>query len=163
MRIGHLLVVTTILLGGCVAPPREVPAPLPPAPTATPAPAPAPLAADWRDSPLTPGTWRYRSEGAGSVATFGIDAAAPLLTLRCDPVARRVTLLRAPLAAAPLTIRTSTTLRTLPLPAIIAATDPLLDAIGFSRGRFVVEQAGMPALVIPTWAEIERVTEDCRG
>lgn len=46
--------------------------------------------------------------------------------------------------------------------ATLAASDPLLDAMGYSRGRFVVEQAGMPTLVIPAWPEIERVTEDCR-
>jgi hypothetical protein len=72
----------------------------------------------------------------------------------------------------PMTIRTSTLLRTLPgaptggTPPYIAVAltprDGLLDAIGFSRGRFVIEQAGYPTLVVPAWAEIERVTEDCR-
>ncbi len=47
--------------------------------------------------------------------------------------------------------------------ASLPANDPLLDAIGFSRGRFVVEQAGTPPLVLPAWAEVERVVEDCRG
>ena len=47
--------------------------------------------------------------------------------------------------------------------ATLAANDPLLDAIGFSRGRFIVEQTGASTLVVPAWAEIERVTEDCRG
>lgn len=167
MRIGHLLVVTTLLLAGCVPAPREAPALPPPPPVAIPVPTPPPLAADWRDWPLTAGTWRYRSEAAGSVASFGSDPAAPLLTLRCDSAARRITLTRATPTQSPLTIRTSTTLRTLavaaPGVATLAASDPLLDAIGFSRGRFVVEQAGAAALVIPAWAEIERVTEDCRG
>ena len=45
----------------------------------------------------------------------------------------------------------------------LTASDPLLDAMGFSRGRFVIEQAGAAPLVVPAWAEIERVTEDCRG
>ena len=44
-----------------------------------------------------------------------------------------------------------------------AAGDPMLDAMGYSRGRFVLQQQGLPTLVIPAWPEIERVTEDCRG
>lgn len=44
-----------------------------------------------------------------------------------------------------------------------AANDSLLDAIGYSRGRFVIEQQGLPTLVVPAWPEIERVIEDCRG
>jgi hypothetical protein len=35
--------------------------------------------------------------------------------------------------------------------------------MGYSRGRFIVEQSGLPTLVIPAYAEIERVTEDCRA
>ena len=46
--------------------------------------------------------------------------------------------------------------------ATLSARDPLLDAIGFSRGRFAVEVAGLPDLILPTWAETERVVEDCR-
>ena len=46
--------------------------------------------------------------------------------------------------------------------AALAPSDALLDAMGFSRGRFVVEQADTPTLVVPAWAEVERVTEDCR-
>ena len=40
--------------------------------------------------------------------------------------------------------------------------DPVLDAMGFSRGRFIVETATMRPLVIPAWAEVLRVAEDCR-
>ena len=51
-------------------------------------------------------------------------------------------------------------------PAYVAVAltprDPVLDAMAFSRGRFLVEQAGMPTLVVPAWAEVGRVTEDCR-
>ena len=60
-------------------------------------------------------------------------------------------------------------LRSLPTggtPPYVAAglqpSDTLLDAMGFSRGRFLVEQAGLPILVVPAWAEVLRVTEDCR-
>ena len=71
----------------------------------------------------------------------------------------------------PATIRASAMTRTLVLRdvgtggigAVLAANDPLLDAIAFSRGRFVIEQPGRAPLVLPAWAEIERVIEDCRG
>ena len=46
---------------------------------------------------------------------------------------------------------------------MFAPNDPLLDAIAFSRGRFVIEQTGQPPLVLPPHAEIGRVIEDCRG
>jgi hypothetical protein len=44
----------------------------------------------------------------------------------------------------------------------LGARDALVDAIGFSRGRFVVEGGGLAALVVPAWPEILRVAEDCR-
>ena len=39
----------------------------------------------------------------------------------------------------------------------------MLDAMVFSRGRFVVERTGAAPLVVPPYAEIGRVVEDCRG
>jgi len=44
----------------------------------------------------------------------------------------------------------------------LAARDPLLDAMAFSRGRFAVETAGLPTLYVPSWTEVSRVIEDCR-
>ncbi|MCR5872550.1 hypothetical protein LRS12_18710 [Sphingomonas sp. J344] len=71
-----------------------------------------------------------------------------------------------------MTIRTSTTARAFtarPTPGLqpymavtLAATDPILDAMGYSRGRFVVEMPPLAPLVVPTWAEVQRVVEDCR-
>ncbi|MFW2831304.1 hypothetical protein [Sphingomonas sp. ID0503] len=46
--------------------------------------------------------------------------------------------------------------------AALRASDPFLDKIAFSRGRFTVSLAGQPRLVIPAWAEPGRVIEDCR-
>lgn len=164
---------TLTLIAGCVAPPRAKPPPPPPrveAPAA--APRPAPLAADWRDWPYTPGSWTYRRDPRGSVASFGMQAALPVLTLQCDTGTRQIHLSRTAAAATPMTIRTSSVTRALSVqpgntPSTVTATlpasDPLLEAMGFSRGRFVIDQQGQPALVIPSWAEIERVTEDCRG
>jgi len=98
--------------------------------------------------------------------------------LRCDVARRRVYLSRLPGAAVPaasatLSIRTSSVVRAV---AAVAGSgtptywvaefdvrDPLLDAMAFSRGRFVIETAGAPRLVIPAWAEVSRVIEDCRG
>lgn len=174
MRISTLSAATAALLAvaGCVPAPPQAPPPVraPVQAAPVPAPTPTPVAADWRDWPLTPGTWVYRSDPRGSTASFGPAGMAARLTLRCDVAARQVVVAIPGLAPAPLTVRTSSATRMLPtaaaptgLEARLAATDSLLDAIGFSRGRFIVEPAGVPPLVIPAWAEIERVTEDCRG
>lgn len=94
------------------------------------------------------------------------------MTLRCDRAARQIYFSRAGSDMRPLTIRTTSLTRALPVQstggqppyvaAALPATDPLLDAIAFSRGRFVVEQSGTP-LVAPPYAEIGRTIEDCRG
>jgi hypothetical protein len=173
MRLLSAFVV--LLLAGCTAVPKPAPRPAPrPVPVQTPTPRPTPLAQDWRDWPYTPGDWVYRQDARGSIALFGQPGADAAFTIRCDTAANAVYLSRAGSAAGAtaMTIRTSTMLRTLAAqptggtPAYVAAAvqprDSLLEAIGFSRGRFVVEQAGHPTLVIPSWAEIERVTEDCR-
>lgn len=160
-------------IAGCVAPPRAEPPPRTVTPPPAPAPRPVPIAADWRDWPYSPGTWVYRRDARGSIALFGPANADASLTLRCDTAARAIYLSRAGSTATPLTIRTSSVTRALSVqptggttPYVAAAlmpNDSLLEAMGFSRGRFVVQQAGSPPLVVPAWAEIERVTEDCRG
>ncbi|WP_298808269.1 hypothetical protein [uncultured Sphingomonas sp.] len=159
---------------GCVAPPRA-PAPVDgPRPTPTVAlPAPAPASADWQDWPRTPGTWTYQRDARGSRALFGTAGQDALAVLRCDQGERRVFLSRPGSAAAPFTIRTTSTTRSVSaqptggtppyVATAFAPTDPLLDAMAFSRGRFTIEQAGTPALVLPPYAEIGRVIEDCRG
>jgi hypothetical protein len=169
--------VGALLLAGCVAPSQPPPRPAPPVALPTPAPAPAPApppppaSADWRDWPLTPGSWSYRADAQGSVASFGMSGAPAELTLRCDRARSRIVLTRNGLASAPaLTIRTTSIARTLSVSpattgatADIAARDALIDAMGYSRGRFVVQGSGIPTLVAPAWAEILRVAEDCRG
>ena len=47
--------------------------------------------------------------------------------------------------------------------AELAASDPLLDAIAFSRGRFAVDVPGTAPVYVPAYPEITRVVEDCRG
>ncbi|RYY46945.1 MAG: hypothetical protein EOP59_02020 [Sphingomonadales bacterium] len=167
-----------LALASCSAP-QIVPQSAPPAPVPVPTRAPVPqsvparpLAADWRDWPLTPGNWVYRQEERGSVALYGRTGMDADLTLRCDRARGRLFLSRRSDAGGDLTIRTSTDRKTLTAQATggnpayvaveLAPRDPLIDSIGFSRGRFVVQGSGAD-LVLPSWPEILRVAEDCRG
>lgn len=145
------------------APPVAVPSPRPAPPP------PPPAAVHWSDWPVASGDWIYRREGQGSTALFGQRADAPELTLRCDPVARQIVMIRRGTAAGPVTVRTTSATRALTAVAMgdamivrLAAGDTLLDAMGYSRGRFVVEMPPLAPLVVPSWAEVQRVVEDCR-
>ena len=172
----RLALAVLLFAAACAPTPRPV-ASHPPAPPPPIVAAPPPLAADWRDWPVTPGDWRYARRGAGgSEATFG-SATAVMARLVCDPAQHRVTLVAAGGPGAPaMTVRTSTATRTLPTQAVghmdawppvtheaaLPTADPLLDAMAFSRGRFAIERAGEAPLVLPSWAEVGRVIEDCR-
>lgn len=145
------------------APPPKPVAPPPPAVVVPPKPV---TPTDWRDKPYTPGAWHY----ANRTATFGLDGAAPLLTMTCD-YARRLIVLSVAGAPSTLTIRTSYAQRDWPAQAgpdgrsqvSFTPTDPALDQIAFSRGRFSVSGPGLAEIDIPAWAEPSRVIEDCRG
>ncbi len=127
--------------------------------------------AAWADAPLSAGAWAYRrAQGSsGSRSLFGPPGAPISFQVACE-AGRQISLFRPGAAQGSITIRTSSTARTLPgtsragqgLSAQLPAGDPLLDAIAFSRGRFAVEAPGVPALVIPAWPELARVVEDCR-
>jgi hypothetical protein len=154
------------LLSACVprpsAPEPAPPPPPAPAPPAEPAPPPP---AEWEDAPATPGDWRL----SGSSAAFG-PAQGAQFVLRCED-GRQVGLVRTDArSGTALIIRTTYGARALPasvqsegLTARLAASDPLLDSIAFSRGRFAVEAEGVPRLVLPAWPEPARVVEDCRS
>ena len=43
------------------------------------------------------------------------------------------------------------------------SSDAVLDQLAYSRGRFAVEVQGQETLIVPAWAEISRVIEECRG
>lgn len=165
-------------LAACASPPPPVvqqPAPVRPAPKPRPAPAPPPAASDWRDAPQTPGTWRWQLRDGSSLAQFvGPDGQA-IAAMQCLRGERVVTLGRSAAGSPPVlvTVRTTGaparafTSQETPAPGgwigiRIASSDPLLDAIAFSRGRFVLEAAGKPALYLPAWPELSRVVEDCR-
>ena len=92
----------------------------------------------------------------------------------CAAIAARATgTARAGRATGAFTIRTTSMTRALavqptggalPYVAVrLAADDRLLDAMIFSRGRFTIEQPGTAPTVLPPWAELARVVEDCRG
>ena len=167
-----------VLLGACVprpsAPPQpdQPPAQAPP-PQPVPAPPSAPAVTDWRDVPLTRGAWTYRDDPSASQALFGPSESEPSFVVRCDRQSRRILLSRAGITSGnTMTVRTSFSARNFPLSVdtepqsyvytLVAAADPFLDGMAFSRGRFSVEVPGQPMLVIPAWPEPARVVEDCR-
>jgi hypothetical protein len=120
---------------------------------------PPPPPVSWEDRARTLGNWSL----AGDTASFGAVDGPPLLSLRC--AGPDIALSYSAAQTTSLSIRTTTLARTLPFAngqAHVAANDPLLDAIIYSRGRFMVSAQGQPDLIIPPWPEIARVVEDCR-
>lgn len=71
-----------------------------------------------------------------------------------------------------ITVRSETATRSIsaeqtqsPYPYLVTAltpSDPLLDAMALSKGRFAIEVDGLPPLYLPSHAEVSRVIEDCR-
>lgn len=120
-----------------------------------------------------PGSWSWTPTSDGSQAVFLNSSGMPQLWLHCARASRVVTIARpANAAAAFLTVWTSSQSRAIPASfnpttarstAQLSATDPLLDALAFSRGRIAVAIGAMPPLVAPAWPEIARVVEDCRS
>lgn len=171
-----LLVATALALLSACATPRKPPPPVaaPPPRPAPPPPPPPPPPADWRDAPATPGTWSYRSDPTAPTAEFGSTPGQPLLSLRCERAAGLIRLrsVGAATGPLPLTITTTSARRAFTVapeqaqpPAVglaIPARDPILDAMVFSRGRFMIEVPGLPTLYLPAWPEVARVVEDCR-
>ena len=107
---------------------------------------------------LAAGQWSYVPTATGSESRFGGS-----LSIRCDRVARVVVVQRIGAAPAALTIATSAVTQTLPVSGQVAASDRLLDAIAFSRGRFLVAGGAGPVLAVPSWPEAARSIEDCRN
>ena len=110
-----------------------------------------------RTVPLSSGQWSYSASATGSEARLGA-----MFSIRCDRSARLVTLRRTDVAASALTIGTDLSVRTLPADGVMAITDRVLDAIAFSRGRFIVDGGGS-RLVLPASPEVARSIEDCRN
>ncbi len=159
------------LLSSC-APRPAPPPPVPPPPRPEPPPPrpgpPAPPPADWRDGPLSDGDWHYRRDGILSVAAFG-SAQGTVFVIRCEAPGS-IGLARLGAAAPAMVVRTTLSERRLAASAAagetvaaLAASDPLLDQVVFSRGRFLIAVEGAPTLVLPAWPEPARVIEDCRS
>ena len=118
------------------------------------------------------GDWTYSPTSDGSQAVFANSSGQPQLTIRCTKSTRRVALLKPASSAAPaMWIWTSSQKKSLPatynastgqVSVDLGAYDPLLDAIVSSRGRVGFSTSGLEALVVPPWADIARVIEDCR-
>ncbi len=165
-------------LAACVPPPAPTPAPTPapaPAPAPQPVMPPQPTYSNWMDAPQTPGDWFYIPQVGASIAAFGPAEGQPLFAMRCNTARHVVSIGRtsASLAPQPMTIRTESATRSFSaspaqgsvehlVATALPATDPFLDAMAFSKGRFAVEVSGEPTLYVPSWPEISRVIEDCR-
>ena len=175
--LGFTAIGLALFASGCVnAPPAREPAPSP-APVVRPAPAPPAPVLDWVDRPATPGDWSYRTESNGSSAIFGEPSGGVRFAIRCDITQRRILFSRPgtldPGRAARLTLTSTGGSATYALAnaggdgasvvASVAASDPFLDRLVYTRGRFLVRTDGQPDMVLPNWAEISRVLEDCRG
>ena len=118
------------------------------------------------------GNWTYAATTDASSATFSNEAGQQQLTIRCTRAVRQVTLIK-PAASASPTMWIWTSSQTKNLPAVYDASaaqmsvsfqafDPFLDSIASSRGRIGFSTSGLAALVVPPWAEVARVIEDCR-
>ncbi len=177
MRTAFALILA-LLVSGCVTAPQEQtpqPPPSPPATAPKPVAVPVPLPENWQDWPMTPGNWVLRQDGRGAVALFGQPGADALFIARCDKAGSQIYLSRSGSIGngAVMTIRASAGLKAFPaLPAgdtppyaaaKLAPRDSQLDAVAYSRGRFVVSVTGLSDLVIPAWPEFNRVVEECRA
>jgi hypothetical protein len=127
---------------------------------------------DFANAPAASGSWGYQAAPGGSSARFVDTSAIARLTIQCTRATRRVNISQTSAApSATLLVWTSSSSRNLAarfepnamrVSAELAAMDPLLDAIAFSRGRIAVQLAGSQPLVVPAGPEAARVVEDCR-
>jgi hypothetical protein len=184
MKAGLPLLALAAALSACApaakAPPvatAGTPAPRPPVAAAPSAPLPVmPPSASWMDAPATPGEWRYSASADGSRADFRTPFSPGAFTIACRATTAgpQIELTRYDFAKdGPIfTVRTETASRSFRARVSsqmtilihgIAPTDPLLDAMALSKGRFAVETEGLPTLYLPSYAEVSRVIEDCRG
>ncbi|HKX35713.1 MAG TPA: hypothetical protein VJM79_03490 [Rhizorhapis sp.] len=108
--------------------------------------------------PLAAGQWTYVATASGGEARFGSH-----LSLLCDKPTRTVTITRPGAPVAALTVVTDTHARSIPPNGRLSAYDPLLDAMAFSRGRYLVAGGSAAVLAIPSWPEAARAIEDCRN
>jgi hypothetical protein len=132
----------------------------------------APVLSDLSYEKPMPGTWVYSAPSDGSEASFVDAASHPQVTIHCTRSTRRVAISKPAVAASPfLWVWTSSQVKNVPATYDAASTrvtadfgpfDALLDAIASSRGRIGFSTSGLAATIVPPWAEVGRVIEDCR-
>ena len=160
-------------LAACASPSPEPPSP--PVATPSPRPNPAPVLAppparEWDREPATPGTWRHRLAGRDSIAEFvGTDGRMRFQMACTADKDVELAIIGSIADARSMTVRTRTLERSVSASAMessvvtrLTPRDPLLAAMAYSRGRFAVEAAGLPALYLPSWPEVTRVIDDCQ-
>jgi hypothetical protein len=118
------------------------------------------------------GSWSYAPAADGSEAVFTNSSGGPQLWVHCTRSTRRVAISKPDISAAPfVNVWTSSLTRSVAstfnpttgrLTIDLANFDPLLDALVSSHGRVAFGVAQRPPLVVPPWAEVARVIEDCR-
>ncbi len=115
-------------------------------------------------------------EADGTVARFGPTGVEPDFVITCVRPTRMIRFARAgslpELMTSKMTLASTEVSRNYDaangksLPSYIwsetQASDPQLDSLAFSRGRFLVSIAGTVDLVIPSWPEFAYVVESCR-
>lgn len=176
MQIRILSAILLLSAAACSAPPPAPPAPAPTvAPVALPLPVSQQPSGDWIDWPIADGNWVYRQDDRGSLALFGASNRDATLTLRCDKGRGRIYLARAgtlPSAGGQITVRTSSMMKSFVgaptgdqpyIATEIMPNDTILDAMVYTRGRFALEVSGQQSIAIPSWSEVARVVQDCRG
>jgi hypothetical protein len=119
------------------------------------------------------GDWSYSQISGGTQASFLTAGGAPQIDIRCLRASRQVVFSKPATGAVPfLNVWTSSLTRDLPasyepavrrLVARVSVTDPLLDALVYSRARIAFTVRGSPQLVLPNFPEVTRVVEDCRA
>jgi hypothetical protein len=119
------------------------------------------------------GNWTYAAAADGSEAVFANATGNPQLWVHCTRATLRVSIAKPAGGAAPfVNVWTSSLTRSVAssfnsatgrLTIDVAANDPILDAMVSSRGRIGFTVAGQPSLVVPAWAEVAHVIEDCRN
>lgn len=128
-----------------------------------------PQPTDWRDMPLTPGAWVWSMSGGASQAQYGVGGNTRII-MACRGGQVRLTMPGLAAGGGVVMITTATQTRQAsaesdPSGAALTlnAGDRLLDAIALTRGRWMVEVATHPALLLPADASASRVVEDCRA
>lgn len=133
----------------------------------------APAVSDLATATPIAGDWTYAATTDGSEASFANVSAVPQLWVHCTRATRRLTIAKPASGAAPfVSVWTSALTRSVAssfdpatrrLTIEFANFDPLLDGIANSRGRIAFTVDTQPPLVVPAWAEVAHVIEDCRA